>query len=152
VRTRLLIARERPDTADARALIDELTAELAPLYPAESSYGLSVDDLLLHDVRFFVMRLAAAPIGCGGYQLCGGYAELKRMYLRPLYRGRGFNQLLIQRLADEARSEGVRLLRLETGVLQAAAIHSYQQAGFVRRPPFGAYPDDPQCLFFERSL
>ncbi len=152
MRTRLLIARERPDSADARALIDELETELAPLAPPEVRFGYGIADLLRHEVRFSVMRLAAAPIGCGGYQLYGDYAELKRMYLRPLYRGRGFNQLLIQHLAAEARREGATCLRLETGVNQPAAISSYERAGFVRRPPFGSYPDDPLCLFYERPL
>jgi hypothetical protein len=38
-----IITAERPDTADARALIAELEAQLAPLYPHESRHGYSVE-------------------------------------------------------------------------------------------------------------
>jgi len=37
-----IITTERPDTADARVLIAELEAQLAPLYPRESRHGYSV--------------------------------------------------------------------------------------------------------------
>jgi len=39
-----IITTERPDAADARALIAELEAQLAPLYPRESRHGYNVDN------------------------------------------------------------------------------------------------------------
>src|SRR5207302_648697 len=63
------ITAERPDTADARALIDELEAHLATLYPRESRHGYSVEKLIAQGVAFFLVRDNGTPVGCGGVQL-----------------------------------------------------------------------------------
>ena len=42
----IVITAERPDSADAVALITELEAHLAPQYPRESRHGFSVEKLL----------------------------------------------------------------------------------------------------------
>jgi len=149
----MIITPERPDSADAVALITELEAHLDPLYPAESRHGYSVDKMIAQGVAFFVLRDNNAPAACGGIQLFGSsYGELKRMYVRPHFRGRGFGKLLLDHLADYARRHGVGLLRLETGIHQAEAIGLYERWGFQRIPPFGAYKEDPLSLFFEKSI
>lgn len=148
-----VITPERPDSADAIALITELEAHLAPLYPPESRHGLSVDKLIAQAVAFFVLRDHDTPAGCGGIQLFGTtYGEVKRMYVRPHFRGRGFGKLLLNHLADFARAHGVGLLRLETGIHQAAAISLYERMGFQRIPPFSAYVEDPLSLFYEKRI
>ena len=147
------ITTERPDTADARALIGELEAHLATLYPRESRHGYSVEKLIAQGVAFFLVRDNGTPVGCGGIQLFGtDYGELKRMYVRPQFRGLGFAKLMLDHLADYARSRGVRLLRLETGIHQHAAIGLYERAGFQSIPPFGEYRDDPLSKFYEKRI
>jgi len=147
------ITSERPDTADARALIDELEAHLATLYPRESRHGYSVEKLIAQGVAFFLVRDNGTPVGCGGIQLFGtDYGELKRMYVRPQFRGLGFAKLMLDHLADYARSRGVRLLRLETGIHQHAAIGLYERAGFQSIPPFGECRDDPVSKFYEKRI
>jgi putative acetyltransferase len=148
-----IITPERPDSADAIALITELEAHLEPLYPRESRHGYSVEKLIEQAVAFFVLRDDDVPAGCGGIQLFGtAYGELKRMYVRPSFRGLGFGTLLLNHLADYARARGVGLLRLETGIHQAAAIRLYERMGFQRIPPFGAYVEDPLSLFYEKCI
>jgi putative acetyltransferase len=75
------------------------------------------------------------------------YGEIKRMYVRPQLRGRGFTKLMLNHLADYARSHGLGRLPLETGIHQHAAIALYEQTGFERIPPFGDYKDDPSAGF-----
>ena len=109
------ILRERPNTPDASALIEELEAELEPLYPRESRHGYSVDKLIEEDVAFFVIRHDGAPAGCGGVKFVGvEYGELKRMYVRPEFRGRDLAKLMLNHLEDFARSAKIGILRLET--------------------------------------
>jgi putative acetyltransferase len=147
------IALERPDTADAMLLITELEAHLEPLYPRESRHGLSVAQLLVEDVAFFLLRWDGAPACCGGVKLYGAdYGELKRMYVRPQFRGLGFGKMMLHHLEDYTRARGVRLLRLETGIHQHAAIGLYERMGFSRITPFGAYTIDPLSLFYEKPL
>ena len=148
-----VITPERPDTPDAMALIDELEAVLSPGYPPESQHGYSVQKLIEQGVAFFVLREGGAAAGCGGVQLFGAeYGELKRMYVRPAFRGRGYARLLLDRLAAHARERGVRLLRLETGIYQEEALRLYEGWGFARIGPFGAYKEDPLSIFMERRI
>jgi putative acetyltransferase len=151
--TAAFITPERPDTADAILLITELEAQLDPLYPRESRHGLSVEQLLAQDVAFFLLRAGGEPAGCGGVKLFGSdYGEVKRMYVRPRYRGSGLGKMMLVHLENHARNQGVGLLRLETGIHQRAAIGLYKRAGFTRIPPFGDYWDDPLSLFYEKPL
>jgi ribosomal protein S18 acetylase RimI-like enzyme len=148
-----IITRERPDSADAVVLITELEAHLDPLYPAESRHGYSVEKLMAQAVAFFVLRDNGTPAGCGGIQLFGAeYGELKRMYVRPQFRGLGFGKLLLDHLTEYARAQGVGLLRLETGIHQIAAISLYERMGFHRIGPFGPYFEDPLSLFYEKRI
>jgi putative acetyltransferase len=152
-RVRLTTTRERPDAPVARALIGELDELLAPNYPSQSRHGYSVEKLLLEEVAFFVVAVDGVPAGCGGVQLLAGdYAELKRMYVRPAFRGRGLGRHLVEHLSGHAAEHGIDVMRLETGVLQVEAIGLYESMGFRRIPPFGPYWDDPVSLCLERRL
>lgn len=149
----VIITRERPDTADAVSLMAELDALLEPLYAVESRHGFSVGRLLAEDVAFFVLRADQRPAGCGGIKLVGvEYGEIKRMYVRPAFRGAGFAKLLLNHLADYAQAHGVSVLRLETGIFQSEAIGLYERQGFYRIPPFGPYTDDPVSRCYEKRL
>ena len=150
---RVSITAERPDTEEARALVTELENHLAQLYPAVSRHGYSVEKLISQGVSFFLLRDDVTPAGCGGVQLFGTeYGELKRMYIRPAFRGRGYGRLMLDHLANFARSRGVGLLRLETGIHQAEAIALYELAGFRRIPPFSGYTDDPLSRCYEKRI
>jgi len=149
----VVIAAERPDTADARALIAELEADLDPQYPPESRHGYSVDKLLAENVAFFLIRDDGVPAGCGGIKLLGTeYGEIKRMYVRPAFRGRHFGELMLNHLSEYARSHRVGLLRLETGIHQHAAIALYERLGFTQIPPFGPYTNDPVSRCYEKKI
>ena len=149
-----IISRERPDSADARELIAELEAVLSPLYVTESRHGYSVEKLIRENVAFFVIRHDDEPAGCGGIQFFGdAYGELKRMYVRPKFRGMGLAKLMLQHLESFAREKNVLLLRLETGVHQYEAIALYEKCGFVPIPPFGEYVNSAATsLCYEKNL
>ena len=149
----LSIVEERPDSPDAQTLIEELESHLASLYPSESRHGYSVDKLLREGVAFFIVREDGVPVGCGGVQLYGtDYGELKRMYVRPQFRGRGLGKTVLNHLTDYARERGVGILRLETGIYQKEAIALYESSGFRRVPPFGEYKEDPLSVFYEKRI
>ena len=150
----VIITEERPDSADAILLINELQTFLNPeKYPAESRHGYSVEKLLREGVTFFVTRHDEFPAGCGGIKLFGmEYGEVKRMYVRPQYRGLGLGKLMLDYLAEYARNRQVTTLRLETGIYQTEAIGLYESFGFQRRGPFGEYKIDPLSIFFEKRI
>ena len=150
----ITITEERPDSADAILLINELQTFLNPeKYPAESRHGYSVEKLLREGVVFFVTRQDNTPAGCGGIKLFGTeYSEVKRMYVRPQYRGLGLGKMMLDHLAQYARERQISTLQLETGIYQTEAIKLYENYGFKRRGPFGEYKDDPLSIYFEKDL
>src|SRR5258706_3597356 len=110
----ITIIEERPDSTDAVQLITELDAHLAGHpYPQESRHAFSIDKLVREGVAFFVTRYEGKLAGCGGIKLFGReYGEVKRMYVRPAYRGLGFGKAMLNRLAECARERQVSVLRL----------------------------------------
>lgn len=149
----IVISRERPDSDDAQTLITELDAYLIPLAPKESRHGFSIDKLVKEDVPFFIIRKDGIPAGCGGVKLFGtDYGEIKRMYVRPQFRGLGLARRMLDHLAEFARAHGVPLLRLETGIAQHEANGLYERAGFQLIPPFGEYKPDPLSRFYEKRI
>ena len=105
------ITPEHPANPDATALIAELDAHLTPLYPSESRHGFSVQKLIADAVAFFVIRDSGAPAGCGGIKLFGTeYGEIKHMWVRPQFRGKGYGTLLREadRRTASAAVDGIR--------------------------------------------
>ena len=149
----IVIAREAADSPDASALVTELEEHLAARYPDESRHGYSVAKLLEQRVDFFVSRVDGTAAACGGVQLVdGAYGEIKRMWVRPSFRGLGLGRAMLERLAEHTLERGIDVLRLETGIDQTAAIALYESFGFRTIPPFPPYRDDPLNVCYETRL
>ena len=98
----------RPDAPEAVALINELEATLAPLYPGASMHGYSVEKLIAQKVAFFILRVDGQPAGCGGVQFYGkDYGEVKRIFVRPQFRGRGLSKRMMAFLEEYTRAAGI---------------------------------------------
>lgn len=147
-----LIREGDPRTAGVRALVAELDAFNTALYPAESNHFDPPDALVGADRLFLVVERGGELIGCGAAKHCGGWAEIKRMYLKPEARGAGVAAALLERLLDWAREQGLRLARLETGHASDGALRLYRRAGFREIPAFPPYQPDPLSIFMERPL
>ena len=144
----------RPDSDDAAQLIAELDQYLNDLpYTPESRHAYSIEKLLREGVEFFVASVEGDVAGCGGVKLFEqDYAEVKRMYVRPSFRGAGLGKAILNHLAQHAIARGINVLRLETGIYQTEAIGLYERWGFQRRPPFGVYEEHPMSLYFEKRI
>ena len=153
------ILRKHPTTKEAALLIAELDAYLGPLYPTESNHGYSIDKLVEHQVEFYVLYYEGRPAGCAGVQFFSAgrgadcdYGELKRMYVRDEFRGRGLGRKLLDHVEALALSRGMVTVRLETGIYQPEAVALYEKCGYYRIPLFGDYWDDPVGLCYEKRL
>jgi putative acetyltransferase len=150
----ITIEQVSPDSTAAVALIRELDEHLDQQpYTASSRHAFSVDKLICEGVAFFVLNYLDQPAACGGVKLiANNYGEVKRMFVRPTYRGLGLGMNILDRLAEHTRANGISVLRLETGIYQKEAIGLYEKYGFERRPPFGEYREDPMSIYFEKVL
>ncbi len=66
--------------------------------------------------------------------------EVKRLYVRPEFRGRHLGKVLLDRAIEEARRLGYRFMRLDTFPFMEGAIRMYEQYGFER---VDRYNDNP---------
>ena len=150
----ITIAEVSPDSLDAMQLIGELDVHLqAHPYPPQSRHAFSVEKLLREGVNFFITHYEGELAGCGGIKIFPNeYGEVKRMWVRPAFRGLGLAKAMLSHLSDYARNRELGLLRLETGIYEIEAIGLYERFGFQRRAPFGEYKVDPLSVYLEKSL
>jgi GNAT superfamily N-acetyltransferase len=64
------------------------------------------------------------------------FGEIKRMYVRPAFRGKGIGALLVARVCEEARATGYARLRLDTAPFMQVAHGVYHAAGFHLIAPY----------------
>ncbi len=78
--------------------------------------------------------------------------EMKRLYLRPQFRGRGLGRTLAERIIAEARQIGYQRMRLDTvEPVMKDAVAMYRKFGFKEIAPYCPNPI-PGALYMELEL
>jgi putative acetyltransferase len=126
------------------ALVTAQQRELAAAGPGAGQRRFEPHD----DVEYLVGVVNGRAVACGAWQALGpGTAELRRMYVRPAFRGRGLARQMIVAVEEEALAAGHPLIRLDLEARLSAAIALYQSAGYRQIPSSG-----PDRLRFEKRL
>lgn len=127
------------DDVRVAGLVAELTEYLAGLDQDLAPFFQSHSKVATLDA-LFLATVDGVPAGCGGYrQYEDGSGEVKRMYVRPEFRGSGIGRRVLEAIEAFGRSQGVPRLILETHRDLAPALALYQRAGFERIPNYGPY-------------
>ena len=98
---------------------------------------------------------SARGAGCCAFRrLSAETCEMKRMYVRPEFRGLGVGRRLAERLIVVAREAGYRRMRLETTTFMEGALALYPSLGFQPCEPYYAIPQNFRTItvFMERDL
>ncbi|CAN5201689.1 GNAT family N-acetyltransferase [soil metagenome] len=97
-------------------------------------------------------RVAGEVAGCVALRrLEAGICEMKRLYVRPRFVGRGAGRALVRAIVDEARAAGYTAMRLDTVAAMTPAIALYVSLGFRDIAPYTENPIDG-ARFFELRL
>jgi GNAT superfamily N-acetyltransferase len=102
--------------------------------------------------RLLVAWAGDEAAGCVALRPLGdGVCEMKRLYVRPAFRGSGIGKQLAETIIAEARQIGYAIMRLDTVPKLQAATRLYKSLGFVRRD---AYYETPVAgtVFMETAL
>ena len=149
------IINDSPFRLDVLDLLEQHLAEMLATSPPESVHTLDPNALGGPSITFFTAREDGVLLGCGALSALGGSeGEVKSMRTTPRARGRGVATLLLERILDEARTQGFSAVSLETGVEQyfSAARSLYARLGFTECAPFASYTDDPNSVYFRIDL
>lgn len=149
----MIVNAESPDQPEVTALLAQLDAHCAALYPAQSNHRMTAADLDAAGALFLVARdVDGAAAGCAALVNRDGYGEIKCMVVAENKRGQGAGRRLLEGSTTFARMAGLSVLRLETGVRQPEAIALYEGAGFTCCDAFSDYRPDPLSVFMEKTL
>jgi putative acetyltransferase len=94
------------------------------------------------DGRLLLAEYEGQLAGCVAlHKLEPGICEMKRLYLRPAARGKGFGRMLADRIIAEARQIGYQRMRLDTvEPVMKDAVAMYRKIGFREIAPYCANP------------
>jgi putative acetyltransferase len=137
---------------EVKLLSDELYKEL------ELMYGKGViEDFVEENKEMLAFYVAYDDKGnaaaCGALKHFNDTtAEIKRMYVKTDYRGRGLSKLILTQLEEYAKELKYNRLVLETGLKQPEAMSLYSKYGYKPLKCYGRHADDPDSRCFEKVI
>ncbi|MQA09205.1 MAG: GNAT family N-acetyltransferase [Pseudonocardiaceae bacterium] len=150
----------RYDDPDALKLIAELQQEYVQRYGQQDLTPVEPSEFAPPRGLFLLGYAGGEPVVCGGWRahdgdepgFQDGDAELKRMYVPPAARGRGYARAVLTELERTAREAGRRRCVLETGSVQPEAIGLYTSSGYTEIDKFGLYQCDSRSRYYAKML
>jgi len=123
-----------PEHADGFAsLVSETLREFG--FERDPALDGDLDDPAGTYAALWIVTAANEVVGSAALRDLGDRTyQLKRMYLRSGYRGRGVGRRLLATALDWARANGARVVTLDTTETMVAARRLYESAGFVHVP------------------
>jgi len=105
------------------------------------------------DGRLLLAKLADETAGCVAmHKIDADICEMKRLYLRAQFRGKGLGRILANAVMAEARNIGYKLMRLDTvEPVMKDAVGLYRKLGFYEIAPYRLNPM-PGTLYMELRL
>ena len=140
----------------AFALTEDPSAKNAPAFAGVDEQLAALPGIFgPPDGAFLLASVDGKPAGCVALRAdAPGVCEVKRMYVRPDFRGLRVGKALVAALIETSRALGYRKIVLDTFHTFRAAQYLYRKAGFVEVPPTFDLPEHllGKVVFMEMDL
>lgn len=141
-----------PDDARFLALVTQLDAALAVVNGDKHDFYTAFSQAPTLDL-VLLLTVGEEAVGCGGLRARSSQStEVKRMFVRDDYRGRGFAQAILAALEAEAREAGFAETLLETSVDLHPAQRLYERTGYRVVPNFEPYVGQELSVCYGKRL
>ena len=146
------LKRTNSDNEDFRLLIGELNKELWSRYDnMQAVYD--KHNIIENNKNVLVAYKDEIAVGCGCFKKYNDKTvEIKRMYVKPEYRGKKIARLILDALEKWAIELNISATVLETGTKQAEAIHLYLKSGYIVVENYGPYKDLQESVCMQKNL
>ena len=149
------------DHPDVDVLVAAVQREYVQRYGDEDATPVDPAEFAPPRGLFVVGYRRGRPVACGGWRardagpevgLRDGDAEVKRMFVPVVHRGRGYAREVLAELERTAAAAGRRRVVLETGTRQPEAMGLYRSAGYTPMTRFGVYRHSPNSRCYAKIL
>jgi GNAT superfamily N-acetyltransferase len=148
----MIIKRTDSSNPDFQYLVQFLDQDLAIRDGDEHAFYHQFNsiDQLKNCVLFYVNE---KPVACGAFKKFeDDTVEIKRMFVLPDYRGKGYASIVLAELESWAKKDGFKYGILETGLKQPEAIALYEKNGYNLIPNYGQYIGIENSVCYKKRL
>ncbi|WP_372440520.1 GNAT family N-acetyltransferase [Prauserella cavernicola] len=144
--TTLQVSRVPVDDAEAAGILRAYFADIAGRYYGRPATDAELDEAMTEDPSdglgvLLLARIDGRTVACAGLRPHrDGFAELKRLYVLPGFRGRGIAAGLLAEVERIAREQGASVIRLDTRGDLVEARGLYAKHGYREIPAYNAEP------------
>ena len=140
------------NSVEIKILTSELHNDLELIYG-----GGIIEEFIEENEQMLVFYIAydidENAVACGALKdFDNNTAEIKRMYVKPEFRGLGVSKKILTVLEQHARELHYQRLVLETGLKQPEAMNLYSKFGYTTIKCYGIHSDDPDSRCFEKFI
>jgi GNAT superfamily N-acetyltransferase len=152
ITTMIIVKRTNSTDKDFLELTKHLDIDLRNIY------GSTQDEFDQYNSIINVNNVVIAydnntAVGCGCFKPTEDNAiELKRMFVKATYRGKGVGVAILKELENWAIEIGFNAMVLETGTLQPAAIQLYKKKGYQIIPNYKPYIGNELSICMRKIL
>jgi putative acetyltransferase len=135
----MTIKRTTSINTDFHLLIKELDKDLLNRYGQLQQF-FNQFNKIENNPNVVIAYINEEAVGCGCFKpFEEGSVEIKRMYVKAEWRGKGVGAMIMVALENWAAESDFEYTVLETGYEQPEAIHLYKKQGYDTIPNYGPY-------------
>jgi len=146
------IERTNSDNESFVSLVEELDEYLSGINGDQDNFFRQFNTIekVQNVVVCYINKVA---IGCGALKrIDDRTVEVKRMYVKPIHRGKNIATLILKELEKWAREEQFSSVVLETSKTMKPAVHLYKKNEYTVIPNYEPYKEIASSICFKKVL